>query len=154
MSIVSPTNESPVGETAKRGKHHQRLDRLRDQEQQRRMTIVALTLISSTVLLVGVATVGLFGAVQLIRRLVARRRRGRWGTLQDRFSALAARRGAEETGPNPGLANAWAGHDDASVAREVADRLDRAAFDPSFPDDEQTYAETRKLVGSLGHADR
>jgi transglutaminase-like putative cysteine protease len=86
-----------------------------------------------------------FAAIGELRR---RRRRGRWGLLQDRFSDAAQRRGARAGAPNPRLAAAWTGADD-DVARAVAARLDRVAFDPSFSDDDAVYDETRRLVGSL-----
>lgn len=100
---------------------------------------------------------GLFAAVvalQLLRLAVERRRRGRWGVLQDRFAALAARRGAAGTAPNPALAAAWSGADDESVARDVADRLDRIAFDPAFADEDRIFRDTRKLVSTLRSSDR
>lgn len=98
----------------------------------------------------GVALVAV-RAVAVVRH---RRRRGRWGLLQDRFAAAARRRGIPPGVPNPARAVAWA--PDASAARvaeTVATRLDRAAFDPAFVDDDELYDETRKLVGSLtgGH---
>jgi protein-glutamine gamma-glutamyltransferase len=88
-------------------------------------------------------------ALRLTRVAVARRRRGRWGMLQDRFASLAARRGAAASSSNPVLAAAWTGADDEEVARLVAQRLDRVAFDPTFVDEGRVFAETRKLVGAL-----
>ena len=88
-------------------------------------------------------------AVRLGRMVLTRRRRGRWGTLQDRFAVLAARRGASASSPNPTLATAWTGDDDLAVARLVAERLDQFAFDPMFVDDDSVFIETRKLVGAL-----
>jgi len=101
------------------------------------------------VLLVGVLAVGGMTALRLGRIALARRRRGRWGTLQDRFALLAGGRGAVATAPNPVLAAAWTGADDASAARLVADRLDRVAFDPEFTDENDVFTDTRRLVGSL-----
>jgi transglutaminase-like putative cysteine protease len=92
--------------------------------------------------------------VQLVRLAVERRRRGRWGVLQDRFAALALRRGVSGVAPNPTLAAAWSGADDESVARAVAERLDRIAFDPAFADEDDVYRDTRKLVGTLRTSDR
>ncbi len=94
---------------------------------------------------------GLGGLVsaQVIRELRYRRDRGRWGLLQDRFGSVAAQRGATAGASNPRLAMAWTETDDAETARVVAERLDRVAFDPTFADDPQLFAETRKLVGSL-----
>jgi hypothetical protein len=42
----------------------------------------------------------------------------------------------------------------AERASLVADRLDRAAFEPGFDDDDRLYDDTRKLVGSLRGGDR
>lgn len=94
----------------------------------------------------------------LLRELRRRRRRGRWGLLQDEFAGLAARRGGRAGLPNPQLAGVWTEADDVAVARDVADRLDRVAFDPTFHDDDQTaddwYRTTKQLVGALGKSRR
>ena len=100
------------------------------------------------------ALLALATAVRLVRLTVERRRRGRWGVLQDRFTALANRRGVSAPAPNPALAGAWSGADDESVARAVAERLDRIAFDPAFADEDQVFRDTRKLVGTLRTSDR
>lgn len=93
--------------------------------------------------------------LRVVRLVRYRRRRGRWGLLQDRFDAAARRRGAAAGLPNPGRAEAWASDDSAAhSARAVASRLDQAAFDPQFVDDDDVYHETRKLVGSLPATDR
>jgi transglutaminase-like putative cysteine protease len=99
-----------------------------------------------TVLLVGGIVLGGLAAVRLVLDLRHRRRRGRWGLLQDRFSAAAVRRGARSGATNPRLAAAFS---DAEAAQRVADRLDRVAFDPTFEPDDGVYDETRRLVGSL-----
>jgi hypothetical protein len=52
------------------------------------------------------------------------------------------------------LAAAWSGADDESVARAVAERLDRVAFDPTFVDADHMFRDTRKLVGTLHPSDR
>jgi protein-glutamine gamma-glutamyltransferase len=80
---------------------------------------------------------------------VRRRRRGRWGVLQDRFAALAIRRGAMPGCSNRVRSQRWTAADDAAVASEVAETLDRVAFDPTFRDDDAAYAHARDLVGSL-----
>lgn len=87
---------------------------------------------------------------QLIGLLRHRRRRGRWGVLQDRFVRIAGTRGAPEGVSNPRRAGWWTDPGEAEAARIVADRLDRVAFDASFEDDDAVYRETRELVGSLG----
>ena len=100
---------------------------------------------------------GLFaavGAMQLARLAVQRRRRGRWGVLQDRFATLASRRGVTGSAPNPALAAAWTGADDEQVARAVAERLDRIVFDPAFADEDHLFRDTRKLVSTLRSSDR
>jgi len=93
-------------------------------------------------------------AVRVARLAVERRRRGRWGILQDRFATLASRRGAAAAGTNPTLATAWTSDDDAEVARLVAERLDRVAFDPTFADADDVFRDTRKLVSTLRGPDR
>jgi len=93
-------------------------------------------------------------AAQLTRLTVERRRRGRWGVLQDRFAGIAARRGVTGSAPNPTLAAAWTGADDELVARSVAERLDRIAFDPAFADEDDVFRDTRKLVSTLRASDR
>lgn len=88
---------------------------------------------------------------QLVRIEQHRRRRGRWGLLQDRFSHVAGRRGAPAGTSNTRRARWWADPEQAAAARTVAERLDRVAFDPGFDgDDDAVYRETRELVGSLG----
>lgn len=91
------------------------------------------------------------GAVgrQLVRLVRHRRRRGRWGLLQDEFARLARSRGAPDGVSNPRLASCWPDAHRADAARAVAERLDRVAFDRTFEDDDRTYRETRELVGSL-----
>jgi transglutaminase-like putative cysteine protease len=98
------------------------------------------------VMLVGIAGAGL---VMLAFEFRRRHRRGRWGLLQDRFGALAARRGAPRGTTNGRRAEHWAAADDAAVAHAVADQLDRAAFDPTFDDDDSEYEETRRGVSQL-----
>ncbi len=92
---------------------------------------------------------GPFVAWWVVRLLIHRRRRGRWGMLQDRFTAAASRRGADPGATNPARAECWTADDDAAVARLVAGRLDRAAFDPRFDDDDTVYAHTRRDVDML-----
>jgi protein-glutamine gamma-glutamyltransferase len=90
--------------------------------------------------------------VRIVVELWRRRRRGRWGVLQDRFGELAVSKGAAAGATNPGRARHWSATDEAALAHEVAERLDRVVFDPTFADDDDVYDETRQLVGSL--ADR
>lgn len=101
-------------------------------------------------LLVGAALV-----VAVRRRLDARRHRrsrGRWGLLQDRWTAAARARGIDDVCTNPELARRWSAADPAAApAVEVlADRLDRAAFDPAFDTgDDARFAEVAELVETL-----
>ena len=106
------------------------------------------------IVLVIAGGIGALVAVRMLRIGVDRRRRGRWGSLQDRFTSIAARRGAPPVASNPALAAAWTGDDDEAVARLVAERLDRVVFDPSFGDEDDVYSDTRKLVGTLRATDR
>jgi len=95
------------------------------------------------------------GGATLLRERRRRRERGRWGLLHDRFAAAAVSRGARPGAPATVLAAAFAGGEDGlgATASEVAARLDRAAFDPTFDrDDDASFAATRTLVGSLAGA--
>jgi transglutaminase-like putative cysteine protease len=102
----------------------------------------------ATISVVTLAAFAGLAAWRRVRRAVARRRRGRWGLLQDRFEAAAARRGVEGTLTNPERARRWAEHEpeSAPLVHHVAERLDRAAFDPSWsPDDAGIDALERDL---------
>jgi transglutaminase-like putative cysteine protease len=100
--------------------------------------------------LLAAAGFGVMSMTKIARTVVARRRRGRWGVLQDRFAGVALRRGASAVSTNSQRASSWSESDDAAVAALVADRLDRMAFDPTFTGDDEVFRETRKLVGQLG----
>lgn len=104
---------------------------------------------------IGIVVVVLLGgwvAVRVIVEARRRRRRGRWGLLQDRFLALS---------PDPALGRHHADHDDVatneSVARLigtddaslVASSLDRVAFDPTWVDDDSDFERTRAAVVTL-----
>jgi protein-glutamine gamma-glutamyltransferase len=97
---------------------------------------------------VGAALSAVVGGAWLLLVLRRRRDRGRWGLLQDRFAHAARRRGAPTGAPNPELARVWPG-DSGVTAGRVAASLDRAAFDPTFTDDDASYRRTRELIGSL-----
>jgi transglutaminase-like putative cysteine protease len=75
-----------------------------------------------------------------------RRRRGRWGLLQDRWLRAAAARGLDPVSSNPELARHWADPD----ADRLADVLDRVAFDPTFTDTDDQWAEAAALSTRLG----
>ncbi len=91
-------------------------------------------------LIVGFATMVL-GAFRAIVGFVRRRRRGRWGVLQDRFTEL--------TGPNaitnPERATAF----DDLAATELAELLDQAAFDPSWQDTNESYQSATRALKTL-----
>jgi transglutaminase-like putative cysteine protease len=87
--------------------------------------------------------------VALALELRRRHRRGRWGLLQDRFGALAQRRGIPGVATNVRRAESWAAADDAAVARMVAEQLDRVAFDPTFDDDDAEYDDTKRQLSQL-----
>jgi transglutaminase-like putative cysteine protease len=97
-------------------------------------------------LLVGVFT------TMLVRRIVVRRhrrRRGRWGVLQDRLAAAATARGIDDACTNPELARRWSTADPprADAAARLAEQLDRVAFDPDWIDDDDAF------TGALALAD-
>ena len=94
------------------------------------------------------------GGWRALRSLRRRRRRGRWGTLQDRFATRAVRRGARVGASNREFAEAWTAADDAAVAQLVATRLDRVAFAPDAGIDDELFGDTRRLVGGLPSTDR
>jgi protein-glutamine gamma-glutamyltransferase len=113
------------------------------------------------VLAAGVAW-GLVSVVALARH---RRRRGRWGLLQDRFGALAKhdRTGpGSDTGPagapivatNAHIASVFSDPEQQEAARDVADELDRAGFDPSWIDDDERYERTRSALATLERSRR
>jgi transglutaminase-like putative cysteine protease len=104
--------------------------------------------------LLAAGALGSVGGVRLAGLVRYRRRRGRWGVLQDRFESVALKRGVVHCISNPGRAAAWSRSDDVAVARLIAERLDRVAFDPTFDDDEALYRATRKLVMVLRSDDR
>ncbi len=131
--------------------------------------------ISVALLAVGAAW-GLFRLVALARY---RRRRGRWGVLQDRFTALAAptgladaatattdgspdRRGPTTTdmanladvATNTAIAAVLDGDGRPAAARAVADELDRVAFDPGWVDDDERFERARSTLATLERSRR
>ncbi len=100
-----------------------------------------------------------FGLVRLAMLARYRRRRGRWGLLQDRFGSLAdgatftrAERPIVPT--NTRLAESVADTDHYEAALAVADELDRVAFDPAWTDDDERYELTRSALGTLERSRR
>ena len=90
--------------------------------------------------------------VLLVRRAVLgalhRRRRGRWGLLQDRYVAAAVRRGADASVSNAEMAAVFDRIVVADAAR-VAAQLDASAFAASWTDDDSGYATAAHTVRVL-----
>jgi len=86
-----------------------------------------------------------WSAVRVLRTLQRRRRRGRWGILQDRFSALSP-----NSTTNPMVASHLIEHlDDPFDPVAVAEALDRAAFDPTWIDDDKAFESVAGRVATL-----
>jgi protein-glutamine gamma-glutamyltransferase len=86
------------------------------------------------------------------RSWVRRRRRGRWGVLQDRWRHAAADRGLDIVCSNPELARRWS-HADPPLhadAHRLADLLDQVAFDPDWVESDAAYREATTLRERLG----
>lgn len=100
---------------------------------------------------VAVAAVGAWALVAAALRWRDRRRRGRWGVLQDRFAELTTAAPVEADPLRVGLTNPERAARLAprDVATTVAETLDRAAFDPGWVDDDETYQRTRAAVATL-----
>ncbi len=112
--------------------------------------------VAAAAALVAVAVLAVTWRVVRARR--HRRRRGRWGLLQDRWTAAARRRGLDAGCTNPELARRWQALDPVAGERAgaLAARLDRAAFDPAFDAlaDDETFDEAVRLLGELERAPR
>ena len=95
------------------------------------------------------------GAVWITLRLVVlvrhRRRRGRWGLLQDRFRSLAD---PHDVATNAHIAAELTTAEQQPLAHDVAGELDRAAFDPNWVDDDERFAQTRSALATLERAKR
>ena len=74
-----------------------------------------------------------------------RRRRGKWGVLQDRFVATAVQRGAEPHAPNAKLAAVF----DTTAADALAATLDASAFAADWLDDDDLYRESLAALQQL-----
>lgn len=108
----------------------------------------------ASIVVAAAIAVSVAGLARLVVMSAHRRRRGRWGLLQDRFTDAAARVGAPSGATNRRRADAWTAADDRAMARAIAGQLDAAAFDPAWADDDERFADTRKLVGSLARGRR
>jgi hypothetical protein len=94
------------------------------------------------------------GGTLLVRSLLVRRhrrRRGRWGVIQDRLSAAAAARGIDDVCTNPELARRWSTADPprADAVARLAEQLDRVAFDPGWIDDDDAFTRALALADLL-----
>ncbi len=107
------------------------------------------TSIAMVALLLGACLV----AIRLEFTARHRRRRGRWGLLQDRFADLAGPEPATVPRTNPAIA-ATVDEPDRAAAHAVADELDRAAFDPGWIDDDERYERTKSALATLQGARR
>ena len=81
------------------------------------------------------------GGARAVRLTIHRRRRGRWGLLQDRLERAAAARGIDTICSNPELARRWAVNEphQAEQVRDLASILDRVEFDPKWTDGDEIY---------------
>jgi hypothetical protein len=106
--------------------------------------------------LVGIGVLSV--AVRALAAFWRRRRRGRWGVLQDRFLAAAVARGASPNAPNADLAGSFSGSLDdrsaAEIAAEVATVLDECAFSPAWHDDDTRYERAAGTVDVLERTPR
>jgi len=102
--------------------------------------VARIVLIIGVVVLIALCSM----TVRLLRRWRERRRRGRWGLLQDRFVAAAVRRGAPATATNVQLAETF-----APRAAAIARVLDSSAFSPSWVDDDDQFDRTAADVRVL-----
>ena len=87
---------------------------------------------------------------RLVRRWLERRRRGRWGLLQDRFVAAAIRHGAQPTDSNTQLAAAF----ETRAADAIAQTLDASAFAGSWVDDDELFEDVASALQQLEAAGR
>ena len=92
--------------------------------------------------------------IRLIALVRYRRWRGRWGLLQDRFGALADPSADAMVTTNVHIARTIAETEMAQMARAVADELDRAAFDPTWSDDDERFERTRSALATLERTKR
>jgi protein-glutamine gamma-glutamyltransferase len=109
---------------------------------------------ATVVRIVGVVAASLLALVllvRLVRAVIHRRRRGRWGLLQDRWRSRSESLGIEPDCSNPELARRWtaAAPPAAAPAVELAGTLDRVAFDPSWIDDDDAFDRARALLDEM-----
>jgi transglutaminase-like putative cysteine protease len=97
------------------------------------------------IVIVGLGVVVALTVVRTTRAWWRRRRRGRWGVLQDRFVAAAVKRGAPPTAPNAVLADVF----DLREAADLADVFDASIFASSWADDNERYTNTARTLRQL-----
>lgn len=85
------------------------------------------------------------GVYWLVVRWWRRRRRGKWGVLQDRFVAAAVAHGATTHAPNAELATVF----EQQAARELAAALDASAFSAEWADDDELYQHALTTIRQL-----
>ena len=120
-------------------------------------TLSSIVSYRGQIVLVVLAVGAVLVAVRLVGVLRYRRRRGRWGLLQDRFGTLTAHvenDDGDAVATNARRAAAIVDAERAAAARVVADELDRAAFDPSWFDDDERYERTRAAMATMERPDR
>jgi transglutaminase-like putative cysteine protease len=102
-----------------------------------------------------VAAMAVWALSSAFTRWRHRRRRGRWGLLQDRFAALPV---FPDPTPTDRLTNprraALVDASGSRLAAGVAATLDRVAFDPAWVDDDEVFARTRSAVATLERSAR
>ena len=107
--------------------------------------------ISNHIALIVVASLAIALVLLIGRELVRwwqRRRRGKWGVLQDRFVATAVRRGAEPNAPNAEMAAVF----NAVAADDLAATLDASAFSAGWRDDGELYRQSLDTLRELEHS--
>jgi len=107
--------------------------------------------ISNHIALIVVASLAIALVLLIGRELVRwwqRRRRGKWGVLQDRFVATAVRLGAEPNAPNAEMAAVF----NAVAADDLAARLDASAFSVGWRDDGELYRQSLDTLRELEHS--
>jgi hypothetical protein len=106
-------------------------------------------------MLVAIVAVAAILALRAIAVARYRRRRGRWGLLQDRFSVLPGpdpartETGAPVVRTNRRIAASLGAAHASEAASLVADELDRAAFDPDWADDDERFERARSALETL-----
>jgi transglutaminase-like putative cysteine protease len=97
--------------------------------------------------LVVVLLVALATAARLAATAIARRKRGRWGVLQDRFTQLSD----PTARTNPARAGSF---DRTDTAHALAVLLDQAVFDPEWTDSDDDFQVARATLRQLESSTR